>query len=592
MTPDQIMICAILTGVIALMLWDRWRYDLVAFAGLIAAVTAGLVPADQAFTGFSNPATVIVALILITTAGLQRAGVVALLTRKLANRDRPISTHIGVLATVGAAMSGFMNNVAALAILMPIDLQAAKKARRSPSLTLMPLAFATVLGGLLTLIGTPPNLLASAFRQDELGEGYQMFDFLPVGGAVAVAGVAFITLVGWRLMRGSAQDRGHLVGIREKLGDYVAALVVPKGSTTIGLTLGKVTEAAVEAEVVILAVERGGTRHYRTAPMLVMEAGDRLIIEAEPAGLEEFRSALGLAFPTGDEGEIVPDGPGRLLVEAVVPQTSRILGRRAERVIGQGRIQGTLLGIQRQGLTLREKLGAKRIRNGDVLLILMPEHALDEVDPSDLMVLERGGLAVTREKRLWLAMGLFGAAIALVTAGLAAMATALSVVVILYVLLGILTIEELYDHVDWPIIMLLGAMIPLGEALETTGVSAQIAAGLGIVSQGAPAWVALLVLMAVTMVLSGIVNNAATVIIGLPVASRLADEMGHNPDAFIMGIAIAASCSFLTPIGHQNNTIIMGPGGYRFGDYWKLGLPLEVISLAVAVPLLLIVFPL
>lgn len=592
MTPDQIMICAILAGVIALMLWDRWRYDLVAFAGLIAAVTAGLVPADQAFTGFSNPATVIVALILITTAGLQRAGVVALLTRKLANRDRPISTHIGVLATVGAAMSGFMNNVAALAILMPIDLQAAKKARRSPSLTLMPLAFATVLGGLLTLIGTPPNLLASAFRQQELGEGYQMFDFLPVGGAVAVAGVAFITLLGWRLMQGRAQDRGNLADIREKLGDYVAALAVPKGSTTIGLTLGKVTEAADEAEVVILAVERGGTRHYRTAPMLVMEAGDRLIIEAEPAALEEFRSALGLAFPTGDEGEIVPDGPGRLLVEAVVPQTSRILGRRAERVIGQGRIQGTLLGIQRQGLTLREKLGAKRIRNGDVLLILMPEHALDEVDPSDLMVLERGGLAVTREKRLWLALGLFGAAIALVTAGLAAMATALSVVVILYVLLGILTIEELYDHVDWPIIMLLGAMIPLGEALETTGVSAQIAAGLGVVGQGAPAWVALLVLMAVTMVLSGIVNNAATVIIALPVASRVADEMGHNPDAFIMGIAVAASCSFLTPIGHQNNTIIMGPGGYRFGDYWKLGLPLEVISLAVAVPLLLIVFPL
>lgn len=592
MTSDQIVIYAIFGVVIILLLWDRWRYDLVAFAGLITAVVAGIVPADQAFTGFSNPATIIVALILITTAGLQRAGVVAMLTKKLANRDRHVSTHVGILATVGAALSGFMNNVAALAILMPIDLQAAKKARRSPSLTLMPLAFATVLGGLLTLIGTPPNLLASTFRQQALGQGYQMFDFLPVGGAVALAGVAFITLVGWRLMPGRAQDKAALLDSREKLRGYVAALVIPEGSATIGLTLGEATEAAREAEVVILAVERGGTRHYRTAPMLVLDEGDRLIIEAAPTGLEEFRSGLGLAFPTGDEGEIVPDGPGRLLIEAVVPQTSRIIGRRAENVIGQGRIEGTLLGIQRQGQTLREKLGAKRIRNGDVLLILMPERALDEVDPSDLMVLERGGLAVTRERRLWLALGLFGGAIALVTAGFATMATALSVVVILYVLSGILTIEGIYDHVDWPIIMLLGAMIPLGEALETTGVSGQIAGWLAAVSQGAPAWMALLLLMVVTMILSDILNNTATVIIALPVGIRLADQMGYNPDAFIMGIAIAASCAFLTPIGHQNNTIIMGPGGYRFGDYWKLGLPLEVISLAVAVPLLLIVFPL
>ncbi|MBV0891487.1 SLC13 family permease [Paracoccus sp. Z118] len=591
MTTPQVTIFAIFAVVMVLMIWGRWRYDLVAFAGLIAGVLAGLIPAEETFTGFSNPATFIVALILIVTAGLQRAGVVAMLTRRLANRDRSVPVHVGIMAAVGAAISGFMNNVAALAILMPIDLQAARKAKRSPTLTLMPLAFATVLGGVLTLIGTPPNLLASAFREELLGEGYRMFDFLPVGGAVALAGVAFITLIGWRLMPDHSGGK-EPVDSREKLRDYVAALVVPEDSATIGKTLGEVNEVAKEAGVRILAVERGGTRHYRTAPMLVMNEADRLVIEAGPAALEEFRSGLALAFPEGDEGQTVPDGSGRLLVEAVVPPVSRLIGRRTENVIGQGRIAGTLLGIQREGQTLRDKLGAKRIRSGDVLLILMPEPNMADIDPSDLMVLERGGLAVTREKRLWLAVGLFAGAIALVTAGLTTMATALSVVVVLYVLAGILTMEEIYDHVDWPVIILLGAMIPLGEALETTGASALIAEALGEASQGYPAWVALLLMMIVTMLLSDILNNNATVIIALPVGIRLAEAMGVNPDAFIMGIAIAASCAFLTPIGHQNNAIIMGPGGYRFSDYWKLGLPLEIISLAVAVPLLLVVFPL
>ena len=591
MTTPQITIYAIFAVVMILMVWDRWRYNLVAFAGLIAAVLTGIVPAEQAFTGFSNPATFIVALILIVTAGLQRAGVVAMLTRRLANNGRGVGAHVGLLAAVGAAISGFMNNVAALAILMPIDVQAARKAGRSPGLTLMPLAFATVLGGLLTLIGTPPNLLASAFREDALGEGYRMFDFLPVGGAVALAGVTFIALIGWRLLPRRADDRAEMDS-REKLRGYVAALVIPEGSAAAGKTWGELAEAAAEAQVGILAIERGGARHYRTTPMLVLNEGDRLVVEAAPAALEEFRSGSGLGFPEGGEGDVVPDGSGRRLVEAVVPQTSRLIGRRTENVIGHGRIQGTLLGIQRQQQTLRDKLGAKRIRSGDVLLILMPEGALDDLDPSDLMVLESGGLAVTREKRLWLALALFGGAIALVTAGLTTMATALSAVVILYVLGGILTVEEIYDHVDWPIIVLLGAMIPLGEAIETTGASAQIAGWLGQASAGAPAWVALLMLMVVTMLLSDILNNTATVIIALPVGIRLAHEMGVNPDAFIMGIAIAASCAFLTPIGHQNNALIMGPGGYRFGDYWRLGLPLELISLAVAVPLLLVVFPL
>ncbi len=590
MTQPQIILFAIFAAVVLLMVVGKWRYDLVAFAGLVTGVLVGLVPADEAFTGFANPATVTVALILIVSAGLQRAGAVAFLTRRLARPGRSIPAHVALLSGVGALISGFMNNVAALAILMPIDIQAARKAGRGPGPTLMPLAFATVLGGLLTLIGTPPNLLASAFREEALGQGYRMFDFLPVGGAVALAGVAFISLIGWRLI--PQRDGGAVADGRERLRDYVAVLVLPEGSAAVGKTLAAVTEAASEAGATILAVERGGVRHYRNAGFLVLAEGDRLILESAPAALDEFRSGLGLAFPEGEDGSHLAEGAGRILVEAVVPPTSRLIGRRADRVIGQGRVEGVLLGIQRAEQRLREKLGAKRIRSGDVLLILMPEAAAVELDPSDLMALDRGGLAVTREKRLWLALGLFAAAIAAVTAGLLSMATALAVVVILYVLAGILTIEEIYDHVDWPVIVLLGALIPLGEALETTGGSQLIAAWLQQVSDGYPAWVALLLMMVVTMLLSDILNNTATVVIAVPVGIRLAEAIGVNPDAFIMGIAIAASCAFLTPIGHQNNTLILVPGGYRFGDYWRLGLPLELISLAVAVPLLLVVFPL
>lgn len=596
MTADQITLFIIFAIVMVLMLWGKWRYDIVAFAGLIAGVLTGIVPAAQAFSGFANPATMTVALILVVTAGLQRAGVVAMLTRLLSGAKRSVPLHVAIMGGVGAFISGFMNNVAALAILMPIDIQTARKAGRSPALTLMPLAFATILGGMTTLIGTPPNLLVSQFREAETGEGFKMFDFLPVGGAVAIAGVAFIALIGWRLIpRRDAEKSGDS---REALRDYVAQLVLPESGGAVGKSLGEVVDAA--SNVTILAVERGGTRYYRTSRMIVLHAGDRLIIEASPDAMEEFRTDLGLAYPETREGEAEGDSRrarldagGRVLVEAVVPQRSRLIGRRGDRLFRGHEVDGMLLGILREGLTLREKLNTKRIRHGDVLLLLLPEDSVAAaLDPRDLMALEGSATQVTKEHRLWAALLIFAGAIALTSMGVLTMPIALSVVLLLFVLGKVLSPEELYDHIDWPIIVLLGAMIPLGMALETTGGSALIASGLERLTSGYPPWVALSLLMIATMFMSDVLNNNATTILAAPVSIDLANQIGVNPDPFLMGVAVAASCAFLTPIGHQNNTLILGPGGYRFGDYWRLGLPLEIIVMLVSVPLLLIFFPL
>ena len=596
MTPDQIKLFAIFAVVMVLMLWGKWRYDLVAFAGLIAGVLLGIVPAAQAFSGFANPATMTVALILVVTAGLQRAGVVAMLTRLLSGAKRSIPLHVAIMGGVGAFISGFMNNVAALAILMPIDIQTARKAGRSPALTLMPLAFATILGGMTTLIGTPPNLLVSQFREAETGEGFKMFDFLPVGGAVAIAGVAFIALIGWRLI--PRRDGGKAADSRESLRDYVAQLVLPESSGTVGKSLGEIVDAA--GNVTILAVERAGTRYYRTSRMIVLHAGDRLIIEASPDAMEEFRTDLGLAYPETREGEAEGesrrarlDAGGRVLVEAVVPQRSRLIGRRGDRLFRGHEVDGMLLGILREGLTLREKLNTKRIRHGDVLLLLLSEDsAAAALDPRDLMALEGSATQVTKEHRLWAALLIFAGAIALTSMGVLTMPIALSVVLLLFVLGKVLSPEDLYDHIDWPIIVLLGAMIPLGMALDTTGGSALIATGLERLTTGYPPWVALSLLMIGTMFMSDVLNNNATTILAAPVSIDLANQIGVNPDAFLMGVAVSASCAFLTPIGHQNNTLILGPGSYRFGDYWRLGLPLEIIVMLVSVPLLLIFFPL
>jgi di/tricarboxylate transporter len=589
MTHDQIILFSVFAGIMVLLFIDKLRYDLVAFGGLMAGVLSGVVPADKAFSGFGHPATIVVALVLVATAGLVRTGAVGMLTRWVARPERPVSLHIAVLGGLGAVMSAFMNNIAALAILMPIDLQVSARAKRAAGLTLMPLAFATILGGMITLIGTPPNLIAASFRQSVTGAGFSVFDFAPVGGMVALVGVLFVAFVGWRLIP-LRPTKDSATSLR----DYVAELVVAAGARAIGQTLFQLGETAAAGDITVLAVKRGGRRRLGPAKQLILAEGDVLLLEADPDALERFRADQKLAFPDGTAGESpLISGDGQVLVEVLVTAKSRIAHRTAHSIGLAWRQQSVLMGINRSGTTLHSNLRGTRVQPGDILLILMREDRREDViDWLNAMPLDGGSRSVTREGQIWLALGLFAAGIGAAAFGFVTMPVALGLIIVGYVLGGVLNVEELYSNVDWPIVVLLGSMIPLGLALDSTGGSALIAAGLARASSGLPAWGALSVLMVAVMLLSDVLNNNVTTIIAAPVSVRLAEQLGVNPDAFLMGVAVAASCAFLTPIGHQNNTLILGPGGYRFGDYWRMGLALEVIVLLVAVPMILLVWPL
>ncbi|KIC34417.1 SLC13 family permease [Leisingera sp. ANG-S5] len=591
MTYDQAVLFALFAAVFALLLWGRFRYDLVAFAALMAGVVLGVVPAKDAFAGFGHPATLVVALVLIVSAGLVRSGAVFLITRTLVDSARGLGGHIALMGGVGAVLSAFMNNVAALALLMPVDIQTARKAGRAPGLSLMPLSFATILGGMVTLIGTPPNIIIAAIRGETLGEPFKMFDFAPVGGIAALAGLAFVALIGWRLI----PARENAAGASEaQLAPYIAELTVGSGSELIGKRLGELDEEAEKADVAILGLIRDGKRRYGRSAAATLREGDTLVIEAEPEALDEFRSALKLEFADAARSEkLTAAGEGLELTELVVPETARIRGRTAQSVGLAWRQSAVLLGISRQGTRITRHIRQTEVQAGDILLLLSPRgRSADVADWLGCLPLAARGLSVTANDKTWAAIGLFAAAVLAASVGLLYLPVALGLVAIGYVLLKILPVAEIYDHVEWPVVVLLGSMIPLGAALDTSGGTALIANALTGLTAGLPAWAVLTVLMVVTMTLSDVLNNTATAIVAAPVGIQMAETLSVSPDPFLMAVAVAASAAFLTPIGHKNNTLVLGPGGYHFGDYWRMGLPLEALVIAVSIPAILVFWPL
>ncbi len=577
-------------AVFGLLLWGRFRYDIVAFSALMIGVVVGVVPTEDAFSGFGHPATLVVALVLVVSAGLVRSGAVFLITRTLVDASRSLGAHIALMGAIGGVLSAFMNNVAALALLMPVDIQTARKAGRPAGLSLMPLSFATILGGMATLIGTPPNIIIASIREDALGAPFAMFDFAPVGGAAALAGLAFVALIGWRLI-----PQGETSSTNDAdLSQYIAELTVPEGNKQIGKRVAELSDAADKSDVAILGLIRDGKRRYGQARNAVLQAGDALVLEATPDALDEFRSSLDLAVADAKREEALrADGDGVEIIEVVVPEGARINGKTAQAIGLAWRQRTVLLGISRQGKRITKHLRKTVVKTGDILLLLVPrDTGPDVTDWLGCLPLADRGLAVTENRKVWLAIGLFAGAVAAASVGLLYLPIALGLVVVAYVLTRIVPLNELYDHINWPVVVLLGSMIPLGAALESSGGTELIAGALVSWTGGLPAWTVLTVLMVVTMTLSDVLNNTATTIVAAPVGIQMAQSLDVSPDPFLMAVAVAASSAFLTPIGHKNNTLILGPGGYRFGDYWRMGLPLEVIVVAVSIPVILIVWPL
>ena len=592
MTLNQIILFLLFGLVFVMLIWGRLRYDIVAFSALLVAVVLGVIPSSEAFAGFGHPATLVVALVLVVSAGLVRSGAVFLITRTLINASRSLGGHIALMGFVGGVLSAFMNNVAALALLMPVDIQTARKAKRAVGLSLMPLSFATILGGMVTLIGTPPNIIIAAIREQELGEPFKMFDFAPVGGVAALAGLLFVSLVGWRLIpQRDAKTKSEGFG---DIGQFIAELTVPEGSKYIDQRLQSLYGTAEKNDVAILGLLRDGKKRYGTAATTELKAGDALILEATPEALDEFRTAVQLDFSdTARHDILTTDSDGLTMLECVVSDTARVNGRSAQAVGLAWRQRSVLMGISRQGKRITKQLRKTILRPGDILLILVPQETADDVISwLGCLPLADRGLQVTADHKVWLAIGLFAVAVFAASVGLVYLPIALGFVVIAYVLTGIIPLHQLYSHIEWPVVVLLGSMIPLGAALQSSGGTELIARTLVDLTQGMAPWMILTILMVTTMTLSDVLNNTATTIVAAPISIQMAQSLGVNPDPFLMAVAISASAAFLTPIGHKNNTLILGPGGYSFGDYWRLGLPLEILIVAVSIPAILVFWPL
>ena len=583
MTVDQTIMFAIFAMAMIFFVWGRIRYDVVALSALVVAVVLGMVPSSEAFTGFSQGAVVTVVLVLIISAAIKDSGVIDRLANPLESvSNRPL-LFMAMLTGIAALLSGFMNNVGALALLMPVAISLSKR----PSLVLMPLSFGTILGGLATLIGTPPNIIVSNYRQQITGEAFGLFDFSPVGGIVAISGLLFLLLIGWRLIPSDRNPpRGETADFEIK--DYVTEIIVPDDHPLINEQIFQL-ESLSDGGIQVVGIIRGSTKLFGNVRLRHIRQGDILMVQAGPNVLQAFLDAQKLELAGADEFiEEHMDSEHAAVMEAVVLSGSRIEGRSPRSLYLRRKYGANLLGIAREGRPIQDRIGRVRLRAGDVLLLQgEPTTLPDTMNELGAVPLAQRALLLGQTQREdWLPLGLFALAIAATALFGVPVVTAFATAVVAMLLTGRIDPQKLYQSIDWPIVVLLGAMIPLGNALEQTGATALVANSVVSTARSFGPLVLLALIMIVTMTLSDIMNNAATAVIMAPIAATVASEIGSSQDAFLMAVALGASCAFLTPIGHQNNLLVMGPGGYRFGDYWRLGLPLQTLIVIIGTPLI------
>jgi di/tricarboxylate transporter len=614
MTREQVIIFAILAATILMFLWGRWRHDMVAVASLLACVLLGLTPGIEAFSGFGHPAVITVACVLVLSRALQNSGAVDAFAQRILPATAGPTLTIAALSALAAVLSAFMNNIGALALLMPVAIQIAAKQELPPGKVLMPLAFGSILGGMTTLIGTPPNLIVSGFREKAGEDSFAMFDFSPVGLVVAAVGVLFVALVGWRLVpaRGQAGVKGF------DTGTYLTEARVTEDSKAAGKTLREIESGLDEAGAQVVGLVRNAFRVSAPSAWRVLQPGDILIIEAEPESLATAISNLGLKLVedvrekprTQNGSEEAPDGgagkgmrkepqdrkdePVEIeLLELAVRPDAILIGRTATDIQLRTRFGVNLLAISHQGQRSISRLRTTPIEAGDVLLLQGPADSIAAFAAEyGCVPLAERAIRIPDKRQAVISVLVMAAAVGGAAFGLLPAAISFAAGVLACMALRVLPLRTVYESVDWSVIVLLGALIPVAGAMATTGAADLIAQALLNVGARDSAVIALVIILVVTMTLSDFMNNAATAAVMCPIAISAAAQLGVNPDSFLMAVAIGASCAFLTPIGHQNNTLILGPGGFRFGDYWPLGLPLEIIVIAVSVPMLLIVWPL
>ncbi|SCZ80915.1 SLC13 family permease [Acidaminobacter hydrogenoformans] len=588
MQTEHYMIFSLITLMLVFFIWGKWRYDVVAMATLLIASFVGLVPIDNAFEGFSNPAVITVAAVLVVSKGLTNAGVVDFIAKHLLKTGDNTMVQMTLLVLTVTIGSAFMNNIGALALMMPVALKLSRKNNKSPSIFLMPLAFGSLLGGMMTLIGTPPNIIISMYRAESTGSSaFGMFDFLPVGGGVALAGVLFILLLGWRLIpkRTGGKSAEDLFEIK----DYITEVLVPEDSQYIEKTVSEL-ESTIEGDLKVVAVYRNDKTFAAPSLSLKFKSNDSVVIESAAQEFQELLAATDLVLAETSKLSQADISSDEIeIIETVVMTNSFLIGRSARSMKFRSRYGINILGVAREGVRIKNTPDTISFRIGDILLLQgNPDTINDLISQWGCLPLAGRGLTLGKTKKLLPGIGMFAAAIALTAFGIIPVQIAFISVAVLMVVGKFLSLREVYESIDWSIIILLGAIIPVSKALETTGGAQLIAQNILGIADKIPLWASIAVVLTVSMTLSDIVNNAAAVLIMAPIAVEIASGLSVSPDSFLMSVAIGASCSFLTPIGHQSNTLIMGPGGYKFGDYWKMGLPLEIIVVCVATPLIML----
>lgn len=588
---EQLLIFSILGATLALFVWDRLRYDLVAMLALLAGLVSGVVPAEKAFDGFSDQVVVIVASALIVSAGIAKSSLIGRGVRRAEPHLRSTTARVAALTGAVTVLSTIMKNVGALAIFLPMAVQVARRSDTPAAALLMPMAFGSLVGGLVTLVGTSPNIIVSRVRQEMGGQPFGMFDFAPVGLVIAAVALVFLA-IGWRLV---PRDRKGQPSAAEafEVGPYMSEAGLAKDSPMVGKTVGEL-EALANGEIAVVALVRDAGRRYAPSSAWTLFAGDVLILQGDPHRLTGLVSEAGLELTGAGKGP-AKDLPTEQvsLVEAVVRPDSILVGSTAERLRLRDTHGLNLLALARRGETIGAQLRQVSIRAGDVLALQGPTDTMTEtLRALDCLPLVDRATGLGQKRRDILPVVVLGATMVAVGIGGVPIAPAFFGAAVLIVLAGVLTLREAYEAVDAPILVLLACLIPVSDAVASTGGGELIAGGLAEVAGLVPPMAALAMVIVVAMALTPFLNNAATALIMAPIAADLAMRLGMKPEPFLMAVAVGCACDFLTPIGHQCNTLVLGPGGYRFGDYWRLGLPLSLIVLAVATATIPMVWPL
>ena len=591
MTSQQIITFAVLAGTMALFIWGRLRYDLVAVLALLTSVALGIVSPENAFRGFSDDIVIIVASALIISAAIARSGIVETVLMRLTAGMRRVGSQLTVMVGTVTLLSAVVKNIGALAMLMPSAIQMAKRSDSSPSCLLMPMAFGSLLGGLITMVGTSPNIIVSRVREQMTGEPFEMFDYAPVGLGLSVAGLIFLRF-GYRLLPSNRQAT-VTIGQALDITDYSTEANVPAGSAVEGETIARF-KARTNHEVEVTGLVRGEVRQTVPLPDAVIHAGDLLILEGEPEALERAMTTAGLELEGHHRAAANATSRSDVgVIEAVVERGSVLTGEAAGPLALHDRHGVNLIAVSRRGERITKRLRDLVLCPGDVIVLQGPLATLPErLRELGCLPLAERPLRLGHARRGMIPVAILGLAMALTATGLLPVAIAFFGAAVLILLTGGLPAREAYSHVQWPILVMIAALIPVSDALRTTGATDVIAGSLSSLAASLPGWGAVALIMIAAMALTPFLNNAATVLVMAPIAATFAGSLGYRPEAFLMAVAVGAGCDFLTPIGHQCNTLVMGPGGYRFGDYARLGAPLSLIVVLVGVPLILAVWPL